>query len=323
MSPNTLEDGESPLTFAVCSNDPGRVSGHALHNFGQLGPHDRLLVVFDTEETPTISKVATKLRSKGVDVVFSGPERGLSFARNTALRTVASKYLVFIDDDVTVLNCAVEGIRAAFGAGSHVVGVRLEPGPHVDLSKWYISPSQFHYLGLHCDGLPGKTWGACMGFNLDFVNSHELRFRIELGRKGRSLISGDDTSFVSECVGLGAHQMFLDDIRICHHIASDRLRLSRMLSRAVWQGRSEVRRNNACRGALKEWQRNVFGWRQAPLRVLGLGALYQSMVMMGVAIEMMMSLNRASLNASAARQAPHASDTEEENVSPPRLRRKG
>jgi hypothetical protein len=241
--------------------------------------------VFDTDDEPRISAIANELRANGLDVVFSGASGGLAHARNAAIRAAITRYLVFVDDDVTVSHCAVEDLRIAFGAGSQIVGVRLEPGPFVDLSKWYISPSQFHYLGLHREGSPGKTWGACMGLDLNFVCEHGLKFRIELGRKGRSLISGDDTTFVAECLELRACQAFLEHTRVHHHVAQDRLRLRRMLSRALWQGRSEVRRGNTSHGALKEWERNIFGWRRTPLRTLGLAVLYQAMVLLGIAVE--------------------------------------
>lgn len=277
--------GDLPLTFVVCSNDPDSVHAHSVGNLLRLGPNDLVLVVFDAEETPAMLRVARQLRSERLHVMFSGPSRGLSEARNAAIRSAPTKHVVFIDDDVTIDCSAVEAIRAAFCRGRHIVGVRLRPAPETPLSKWYISASQFHYLGLHRNDAPGKTWGACMGFDIDFVRGCGLEFRVDLGRRGGTLISGEDTSFISELRQLEADEEFLESVHVNHHVAPDRLTLRRMLYRALYQGRSEVRRGNSAAGALKEWKRNIRGWRETPIRTWSLAILYQSMVFIGMIVE--------------------------------------
>ena len=51
-----------PLTLEVCSNNPGRVQAHSLRNLTQLGPEDRLLIVFDVDDERRISAVANFVR---------------------------------------------------------------------------------------------------------------------------------------------------------------------------------------------------------------------------------------------------------------------
>jgi len=308
MSSNTVHNRQTyiglPVTFAVCSNDPGRVSANSIRNLAQLGSEDRLLIVFDADDEPRMAAIARELRGRGLGVMFSGPSRGLSEARNAAIQAAGTRYLVFLDDDVTVSRSAVEDLRAAFAAGGHIVGARLDPGPGIDLSKWYISHSQFHYLGIHRQDVAGKTWGACMGFDLNFVRERGLRFRIELGRRGQSLISGDDTTFVSECVQLQAREIFLEHTRVHHHVAPSRLTLACILRRAFWQGRSEVRRSNSYRGALKEWKRNTYGWHQTPLRTFGLAVLYQTAVILGIGVEWAGSNSNALRSETALERPP-------------------
>lgn len=278
-------DQELPLTVVVCSNNVTSICARSLGTREQLGPEDRLLLVLDMSDVSQFTKVARDLGPLGIDVILGGSPRGLSNARNVAIRAVETRYLVFIDDDVTINRTAINAFRAAFYAGNHIVGVRLVPAPDVKVFRWYISPSQLHYLGLHRSDAPGKTWGACMGFDLDFVRRHPTNFRSELGRQGTTLISGDDTTFISEMREHGACEHFLEEVHVYHHVATDRLKFCRILSRAFWQGRSEVRRFNACPGALKEWRRNMKGWRDNPVRICCLALLYLLMVLLGMVIE--------------------------------------
>jgi len=82
-----------------------------------------------------------------------------------------------------------------------------------------------------------------MSLNVNFVTRHALFFRTDLGRQSGTLASADDTTFIADMKRQGAREQFLGDKRVVHMFGLERLRASYLLRRAMWQGRSEYRRN--------------------------------------------------------------------------------
>jgi len=108
----------------------------------------------------------------GVQIICNDANHGLSYSRNRAIDACKSRYLVFLDDDVTVTPAVVAKIRIAFRLGTNIVGVRLRPGSVDVAGHWFITPGQLHYLGLHRDDRPCRTWGGCMGIDIQFGRAH-------------------------------------------------------------------------------------------------------------------------------------------------------
>lgn len=94
-----------------------------------------------------------------------------------------------------------------------------------------------------------------MAFDVELARRHGFTFDAGLGRRGRGLQSGDDSTFVRRLVAVGGRVATVEDAHVLHQIGADRLRLGYLLRRAFWQGRSEVRRNDARAGLRKEWRR--------------------------------------------------------------------
>lgn len=273
------------ITLAVCSNDPQSVMKHFIPSLGQLSPSDRSLVVLNMEaDAPDIDRYVQEWRTRNVSVIIAAPQ-GLSFCRNVAIAHSPTRYLTFVDDDVRITTAAIEAIRAAFAEGANVVGVRLVPDPNLALNRWYISEGQFHYVGLHRPGTAGTTWGACMAIDVFFVRTMNIAFRSDLGRQNGKLLSGEDTTFLSQMRKCGATERFIDHAEVTHYVREDRLSMHRMISRAFWQGRTESVRGSRLQGALKEWKRNITGSHCDSLRGVMLAVLYEVFVVAGIAVE--------------------------------------
>jgi len=186
----------------------------------------------------------------------------------------------------------MDAIRSALASGAGVVGVRLSPPPSVTPMRWYIGAAQFHYLGLHAPHVQQSPWGACMAFDLSIVDALGLRFEAKLGRLGQGFESGDDSSFVSEMRRNGARVDFLDRGDVYHHVQPQRMRLTTVLRRAWWQGRSEVRRGQARAGVQKE-ARRMLGAADPLLKRFSLFVIYGGAVVCGVAYEWLRRDRRA------------------------------
>ena len=276
--------GQDPaLTLAVCTNRLSRHVEHVIANARTLSPADTTLCIVDSPPGETQEAVA-RLRSAGVQIHQNPQNLGLSASRNQALALAETRYLVFLDDDARINPALLSAIRASFARGAGVVGVRLRPPEELRLERWFMGRPQYHYLALHRPDRPASVWGACMGIDLELVRRQGLRFRQELGRRGRALQSGDDTTFFRELVRGGARSDVLETVSATHHIAKERIRMRYLMRRAVWQGRSEVRRRQPWSGLQKEFRRNLDGVGGHP-RLIALGLLYTASVAAGIAWE--------------------------------------
>jgi hypothetical protein len=224
-------------------------------NLSSLGMSDRLIIVVDLPHDANVAELAAELDRPQVEVIIIGTNCGLSHCRNVVMDLVAPAPVVFLDDDVRISPDAVRHIRDAFHSGAFVVGARLGPPAYILPLPWYMTEGQLHLMGVHSDHAPAKTWGACMGIDTGFAAAHGLRFAPKLGRRGRGLESGDDTSFVAAMKELGAVEHIVEQPAVLHEVNINRRSARYLLRRAFWQGRSEVRRAQTVAGLAKEWNR--------------------------------------------------------------------
>ncbi len=269
--------GESPaITVAICSNRPEDLAGAVARTARLLRSGDHLLIVADMPSgyVPPFPSGTTGLR-----VLRNGANLGLAHSRNRALKEAVTRYVVFLDDDIAPTTPALERMRAALASGAHVVGTRITADFQGRRCPWFLTAGQLHYLGSHDPAGPASIWGGSFGVDVDQARLLGVAFDERLGRHGGSLASAEDTTFVRQLVSRGARAEVVHDAQVHHLIPPSRLTLSYLLRRAYWQGRSEVRRNDAWRGLAKEWNRNS---GNAPRT---LAALYTVCVFVGVCRE--------------------------------------
>ena len=281
------ENHDQSLTLAVCSNRMENIRRHVGDYINSLCNGDNLFIILDLEEDTNTKSFRAELNHTGAEIFINGENLGLSASRNIVLESCRTNYLVFIDDDIALSKETLDAIRHELKKGADIVGVRIN-GPKIELKiPWYISKGQFHYLAIHNPkSRTLSTWGACMGLNLTLVKTSKLTFRVELGRRGRGLQSGDDTTFLREMKKRGAKETFLNEVYVFHNIDRQRISLGYMLRRAYWQGRSEFRRKDSINGLKKEWDRFLDSDEPASKKVL-LAILYITCVMTGISREIL------------------------------------
>jgi hypothetical protein len=192
---------------------------------------------------------------------------------------------LFIDDDIVLTAETVNSIRGELSRGADIVGVRVDAPQVYTRLPWFMSKGQLHYLAIHNpQSQTFSTWGACMALNLRLVKNSALQFRVELGRRGRGLQSGEDTTFLKEMKFRGAKEIFLSETHVVHDIDGRRVSVSYMLRRSYWQGRSEFRRRNSINGLKKEWNR-FFDHETRPTKKILLAFFYSAAVLAGVSVE--------------------------------------
>lgn len=253
------------VTCVVCSNRPTLFHRHMRRNVGLLSDLGmKHLLVYDGAANPNVERAFKDLQYLGITIISAGRHRGLSWCRNAALDACTTSRLVFLDDEVSVDRRSMVALGAALDHND-AVGVVIR-GPELGPAfPWFVGPGQLHYLGIH-DPLDSskRPWGACLGIRADRARLWGLRFREELGRSKSALASGDDTQFCEDIRCRGGSVVLLEAAHVWHNIDSRRLSLAYLVRRAYWQGRSEVRRDNALPGFHKEWRRNLRSVTQSP-----------------------------------------------------------
>jgi glycosyltransferase involved in cell wall biosynthesis len=275
----------TPLSIAVCSNRPRNLADVALL-LDSTTQDDEVLLVVDLEPGPELAEQLIDLEAQGVRVLVNGGNCGLAYSRNRALARCRHQYLVYVDDDAVVPPETIEAIRDTVGSGAGIVGVWLAPRFQSRV-PWWLTGGQYHYLGVHHTVELATTWGACMALDARLARQAGLQFRTELGRRGNALLSGEDTSFLSELRRAGATEQFLTGSAASHYVSADRTGLTYLLRRAWWQGRSEMRRSAAGTSLSKEWRRAVATGpaSAAPARRYLLAVLYVAAVATGIVAE--------------------------------------
>ncbi|MGH3980839.1 MAG: glycosyltransferase [Pseudonocardiaceae bacterium] len=248
------------------------------HNLAQLDG-EVFFVLLDCERSPEADALADRIRSAGGLVQFHRERRGLSAARNSVLAAWPTSDIVFVDDDAELDREAIAAARVGFSGGAHVVGARLVPPDRSVRWSWRFTVGQMHLVGWHPPGETPRTWGAFMGIDARFAHRNGLRFDARLGRTGRRLESGDDTSFVAAMKAAGARETIIATA-VVHDVNPDRFTVRYLARRSYWQGRSEVRRGQPVAGLRKEWNRQT-----APGAGLLAAPLYTTAFIAGVAHE--------------------------------------
>lgn len=268
-------------TFVVCTNRLHLVEQYLPVNIKRLaGLEANYLVIYDGDLKSDCNCVIERLLELNVTVHIMGANVGLSKCRNLALDLCITEIIVFLDDEVTVRRDSVlqlvRALAVADGAGVYVDG----PESPLDI-PWYITCGQLHYLGIHNGEVyTRKPWGACFGFQMSKIQRWGLSFREDLGRTGKRLECGDDTTFCSEISRRGGVVEFLPEAKVWHNVVPSRVTFRYILIRAFWQGRSEIRRKNLRSGLKKEWQRQVGDRSIISMRGL-LAILYTTFVLLG------------------------------------------
>jgi glycosyltransferase involved in cell wall biosynthesis len=251
------------LTVAVCTGRVDDLARRWEQTLAHVTPAEYLVVV-DAELDDRFRAVTELIRARGATVLCHDRRRGLSAARNTALDARPDGPVLFVDDDVLLDRAAVDAAREAFAAGAAVVGARLVPPPGGRTWPWFFTTGQMHLVGWHPPHGPVKTWGAFMGVDAAFAARHGLRFDARLGRTGRRLESGDDTTFVAQLKASGGPEVVLP-VEVVHDVDETRLSVRYLSRRVYWQGRSEVRRGQPLPGLRKELSRHLAGGQRPVL----------------------------------------------------------
>jgi glycosyltransferase involved in cell wall biosynthesis len=248
---------EPSLTIAVCSNRIEKLKTHTLPILKEMIETCSIQLFLDGALKEDLHSFYEEVNKIGnIEIISSNKINAHSNLRNLVLQSCKTKYVLFLDDDITITPKAIKEITEALENNFQVVGLKLVPADYIEIQRWYISKNQYHYLAIHTEFTLNNIWGACMAFCIEPIKRLNLIFDHRLGRQKNKFLSGEDTTFISHLIKCGCKAKLIQSSFATHHIDETRLNFSSLTKRVFWQGITEVVRRNIRAGFVKELRRN-------------------------------------------------------------------
>ena len=238
-------------TVAICTHNRCEQLRRAIAGVLQQadGLPLRLLVVDNASADGTAKVIAEAAAQIPASVDFHSyreTKLGLAHARNAALDRAVGEFIVFLDDDAVPSSHWLRAYVEAFADPQvGIVVGRTLPEFEVTPPAWVDQPGLMDFFSVLDLGDQSRAMtaqeqpvGANMAFRRSVVG--DLRFRPELGRRGTSLLSGEETVFVEQLRAGGARMAYCAAAEVHHHVLRERLSLRWILRRSYYQGETEI-----------------------------------------------------------------------------------
>ncbi len=213
----------------------------------EFPPSDWELLVVDNGSTDDTVAVAEQLVARHPTQVrlVEEAELGLSAARNAGIRHAHGTVIAFIDDDafpeIAWLGRLVAALDSGAMAAGGAVRPRFETPPPAWLDDRYLPYLTAWDPGDHQINLVYNEYprGANIAFRREAFERYGV-FSTHLGRKGGSLLSGEETEICLRLERGGETVLYVPGASVDHVIHGDRITPEWLVARFGAQGRSEA-----------------------------------------------------------------------------------
>ena len=192
------------VSVVVCTYDNSSSLAETLASLAAVETPDELrweLVVVDNnsaDDTRTVAERHLARFPTAARYVFE-PRQGVAHARNRGIREARGELLFYLDDDVTVHPAWLRALHRCFlETRADAVGTRIErrwqcPRPYwcSDEIAGFLVEQDFGRERVHWTCARRFLVTASIGFRVEALRRHG-GFRCDLGRRGRSLLGGED-----------------------------------------------------------------------------------------------------------------------------------
>lgn len=247
------------ISFAICTFNRCDQLAVTLESFIEnqcaLVSGDEILVIDNnsTDDTKaTVIKYSNRLGIEGVNVryVFE-EEQGLSAARNRALSEFKNNFILFFDDDITILDKTIPAYRKALTQypNTSIFGGKInvdwgaeeprwygnEPIPNIDglIGRYDLGASDLDYSD--SDRLP---FGANFGLRGSLIRKVG-NFDVALGVNGDQIGRGEETDYIQRAFELGYSGTYLAAAAVEHRFQTERINISYFYRYGVQKGLGE------------------------------------------------------------------------------------
>ena len=178
-------------------------------------------------------------------------KKGLSAARNRALKEAQGDYIIFTDDDVTFESDWLKEYIIAFQKFPEAAffGGAIEPDYEIEPPRWIADnveqmESFLVRRVVNCEGEINQDYlpfGASVAFKSSAIG--DMTFSEELGRTGASLLGGEETLFIRKLMEKGCKGYWVPKAMANHFLPATRLTFSFFWKLNFSTGCSIVREN--------------------------------------------------------------------------------
>lgn len=253
---------QKQLSIIICTYNRAPLLERTLLALSELDRIDEAEVIVvdnnSTDDTVAVVRSCIEQCRGHVDIDYVlERKQGLSVARNTGVRVSSSDILAFLDDDAIPVRGWINAILEAFAGDPHTVAVGgiVYPNFETERPSWLIKPLELPYtivnLGNEVRPYPNKLYpfGANMAFRNTVFERHS--FPEELGRKGESLLSGEESWLLDRLKEEQGGITYVPGMAVHHFIPRQRLTKEWIAQRYYFQGVSYAYASGTAAAKLK------------------------------------------------------------------------
>lgn len=218
-----------------------------------------IIVVDNHSKDDTAASVGEFIDTHGakLDIYYMlEPVQGLSAARNTGILASKSKWIAFLDDDAIPCKTWITTIINTFGSKPEVMamGGKIAPIFETKRPEWLIKPFELPYtivdLGNRIKEYPGRLHPCGANMAMRKIVFDISLFPLELGRKGDSLISGEESWLFGQIQAEGHSILYHPRMAVNHFVPAQRLTEAWIMKRYYSQGISNAMKSEGVKDNL-------------------------------------------------------------------------
>jgi hypothetical protein len=260
----------SDITVVMCTSERYELAVTFIRDFVTKFVNTKLIVVENSLDEKNLKKLIQEFHHhENLTLIRSNPP-GLSRARNFGLSLVDTHLVAFTDDD-----CIPDKRWLTALATSRLwdqvsaIGGPIQPIFPNGFDRGSLPNDLVASLAILDLGKSAKVleidqdvYGANMCFAVEHLTG--IDFDENLGRKGSSLLSGEEVAFLSQLREMGLSIGYDPEAIVRHKISADRLEPSWFLSRFAWQGVSDA---SSGKDDYHKWNRSALDYHASRIGV--------------------------------------------------------
>lgn len=218
------------ISVVICTHNRSDSLDRALRSLTRLTGTEGTaweVVVVDNASSDSTRDVVERYVHTELPVEYVFEEKtGLSHARNAGIARSSGEIVAFLDDDVSVRADWLEELERVFGErDASCVGGRALLRTETPRPSWWrkeYDAKVGHFdrgdeeISSRSSDDPLVGIGANLAFRRNVFERHGL-FRADLGRKGRSLATGEEVDLMDRVRGSGELALYRPDLVVYHH----------------------------------------------------------------------------------------------------------
>ncbi|WP_313638151.1 glycosyltransferase [Paenibacillus sp.] len=184
------------------------------------------------------------------------PVQGLSAARNTGILASRTPLIAFLDDDAIPCQTWITTIVSTFESKPEVMamGGKIAPIFESKRPEWLIKPFELPYtivdLGSRIKEYPAHLHPCGANMAMRKLVFDISLFPLDLGRKGDSLLSGEESWLFGQIQKEGHSILYHPQMAVDHFVPTNRLTEDWIMKRYYSQGISNAVKSEGMKGKL-------------------------------------------------------------------------